>query len=129
MNSDSFVEREKRHFSQRFGLPLSVIKIVSCPWLPGIEREILYEPGKKQPGAETRAIAAYLVQEEEYLSLTDLGNLTGRDLAALTRAAGRIREQVKENFELVDKIAWTREQLFEISKSQAWPPGITSLSY
>ncbi len=29
-----------------------------------IDAEILLEPGKKQPGAEARAIAAYLVQEE-----------------------------------------------------------------
>jgi len=70
----------------------------------GIEQEIFFEPGKKQPGAEARAIAAYLVQEEEYLSLTALGNLIGRDSAALSRAAGRIRERVRENSELFDKI-------------------------
>ncbi len=39
----------------------------------GIEQDICIEPGKKQPGAEARAMAAYLVQEEEHLSLTDLG--------------------------------------------------------
>ena len=57
----------------------------------GIEQDIFIEPGKKQPGAEARAIAAYLVQEEEHLSLTDLGSFLNRDLAALSRAAGRIR--------------------------------------
>ncbi len=43
-------------------------------------QHIFFESGKKQPGAETRAIAAYLVQEKEPLSLTDLGNMSRRDL-------------------------------------------------
>ncbi len=85
----------------------------------GIDQVILFESGKKQPGAQARAIAAYLVQEEEHLALTDLGNLLGRDLAALSRAASRIRERVKENLELADKVTFTRKKLLEISKCQA----------
>lgn len=85
----------------------------------GIGKDILIEPGKKQPGAEARAIAAYLVQEEEHLSLTDLGNVLDRDLAALSRAAGRIRQRAKENPELANKIAISNEQLLKLSKCQA----------
>ena len=85
----------------------------------GIEQKTLIEPGKKQPGAEARAIVAFLVQEEEHLSLTELGTFIDRDLAALSRAAGRIRERVKENFELADKISLSREKLLKMSKCQA----------
>ena len=45
----------------------------------GLDQELLLEPGKKQPCAEARGIAAYLVQEEEDLSLTDLGNILNSD--------------------------------------------------
>ncbi len=37
-----------------------------------------------------RAITTVLVQEEEHLSLTGLSKRLNRDLAALSRAAGRI---------------------------------------
>ena len=98
----------------------TLIQIIHAVCLSyGIEQKTLFEPGKKQPGAEARAIVAYLVQEEEHLSLTDLGDLIGRDLAALSRAAGRIRERIRENFELVDKISFSREKLLRISKCQA----------
>ena len=85
----------------------------------GIEQDIFFASGKKQPGAEARAVAAYLVQEEKHLSLTDLGNFLDRDLAALSRAAGRIRERAKENPELAEKIISSRKQLQEIAICQA----------
>ncbi|MBU0462341.1 MAG: hypothetical protein KKE12_01780 [Proteobacteria bacterium] len=84
-----------------------------------IEPEVFALPGKKQPSASARAVAAYFVQEEEYLSLTDLGNFAHRDLAALSRAAGRIRERIIDDFDLADKVALTREQLLRITKCQA----------
>ena len=86
----------------------------------GIEQDTFFASGKKQPGAEARAVAAYLVQEEEHLLLTDLGNVLGRDLAALSRAAGRIRERAKDNPEPADKIISSRKQLQEIAIYQAW---------
>ncbi|MEA2116807.1 MAG: helix-turn-helix domain-containing protein [Thermodesulfobacteriota bacterium] len=85
----------------------------------GLDQEILLESGKKQPGAEARAIASYLVQEEEHLSLTELGNILHRDSSALSRAAGRIRERKKNNSNLADRVASTRGHLVKISKCQA----------
>lgn len=58
-----------------------------------IKRAAITEPGKKQPAAEARAVMAFLVQESEGLSLTELGTYLKRDIAALSRAAGRIRER------------------------------------
>jgi REP element-mobilizing transposase RayT len=84
-------------------------------WSYGLDQEILLEPGKKQPGAEARAIAAYLVQEEEHLSLTELGTVLNRDSSALSRAAGRIRERKKNDSNLADRVASTRGRLLKIS--------------
>lgn len=79
----------------------------------GIERESLMSPGKKQPGAEARALVAYLVQEKGHLLLTGLGKLVNRDPAALSRAAGRIRErlQEQENSALADKLLSVKDKL------------------
>ena len=77
------------------------------------------EPDKKQPGAEAKAIAAYLVQEEEHLSLTELGNILNRDSSALSRTVGRIRERKRNNANLADRVASTRGRLLKISKCQA----------
>lgn len=85
----------------------------------GIKQKTLLEPGKRQPGAEARATVAYLVQGEEHLSLTELGYLINRDLTALSRAAGRIRERVRKNVKLADKISSSRETLLGMSKCQA----------
>jgi chromosomal replication initiation ATPase DnaA len=74
-----------------------------------IEPEVLAEAGKKQLNLTARAIVAYLVQEEEYLSLTDLSNIVHRDLSALSRGAGRIRDRVAEDFGLSDKLLMIRE--------------------
>ncbi len=70
-----------------------------------IEKEMLCEPGKRQPSAEARAVAAYLVQENECLPLTTLGGILGRDLSALSRASSRIRDRLKEDPELEKKVA------------------------
>ena len=62
---------------------------------------------------------AYFVHEEGQLTLTDLGKFLKRDPAALSRAAGRLRERVKEIPELADKINSSRKQLLRISRCQA----------
>ncbi len=80
----------------------------------GIEKEMLCEPSKRQSAAE-----AYLVQENECLSLTDLGTILGRDLSALSRASSRIRGRLKEDPELEKKVATIKKQIEQISKYQA----------
>ncbi len=84
-----------------------------------IGKEMLCEPSKRQPAAEARAVAAYLVQENECLSLTHLGTILGRDVSALSRASGRIRDRLKEDPELEKKVAAIKKQIEQISKYQA----------
>ena len=69
------------------------------------------EPGKKRVYAEARAVAAFLVQEQEHLSLTDLAKCFDRDLSALSRAAGRIRESLRDSSRLNERVSSLRKQL------------------
>jgi hypothetical protein len=78
------------------------------------------EAGKKQPAAKARAVAAYLAQDEAYLSLTDLSEIVRRDLSALSRAAGRIREWAAKDVELSEELRMIKEDLLRRSRSQAW---------
>jgi putative transposase len=64
--------------------------IASVCLIYGIDNNTLLEPGKRQPAAEARAVAALLVQENNHTALTDLGKIFSRDLSALCKAAGRI---------------------------------------
>ncbi len=60
--------------------------------------EMLAEPGKGQPAAIGRAVVAYLVQDAENLTLTELSDYyVRRDIAALSRAAERLRAHVKSD--------------------------------
>jgi chromosomal replication initiation ATPase DnaA len=70
----------------------------------GIDNKTLLDPGKRQPVAEARAVAALLVQENNHTALTDLGMIFNRDLRTLSRAAGRIRERLRNDAELQRKI-------------------------
>ena len=81
----------------------------------GIDNKTLLEPEKRQPAAEARAVAALLVQENNYTALTDLGKLFSRDL----RAAGRIRERLQNDAELQGRIKRIKIKLEQMSKCQA----------
>ena len=78
--------------------------IASLCLIYGIDNKTLLEPGNRQPAAEARAVAALLVQENNHTALTDLGKIFSRDVSALSRAAGRIRERLRNDAELQGKI-------------------------
>ncbi len=84
-----------------------------------IENSTLIEPGKRQPAAQARAVASFLVQENNYTSLTDLGKIFGRDLTALSKSAGRIRDRLKRDAELQGKIKRIKMLLGRMPKCQA----------
>lgn len=56
-------------------------------------------------------MAAYFVLEEEKLTLTELGDYVHRDIAALSRAAERLRVRVKSDPGLAIRIAEVRQRL------------------
>ena len=93
--------------------------IVSLCMIYGIDNKTLLDPGKRQPAAEARAVAALLVQENNHTALTDLGMIFSRDLSALSRAAGRIRERLRTDPELQGKIKTIKINLEQMSKCRA----------
>jgi len=88
-------------------------------FITDLKESALVEPGKKQPAAEARAVIAFLVQEREGLSLTELGKYTRRDIAALSRAAGRIFEKTKRDTALGERLRNINLQIQKISNCQA----------
>jgi len=112
LGDDSFSEKALALAQQKSKSTTTLSQIINAVCSEyEIDKMSLSEPGKKRPYAEARAITAFLVQEEEHLSLTDLGKLLHRDLAALSRAAGRIRERLNDNPKLNAKISSIKKQL------------------
>ncbi len=54
--------------------------------------------------AEPRAIAAFLVRENEHLSLTDLGHKLCRDLSGLSQAASRLEKRLGVDGNLLESV-------------------------
>ncbi|OQW96490.1 MAG: hypothetical protein BWK74_08405, partial [Desulfobacteraceae bacterium A6] len=85
----------------------------------GITPETLAGPGKGQPAATGRAVAALLVQEAEHLTLTMLSKVVERDITALSRAAERLRARIALNSVLAQRMEAVRLRLEQISECQA----------
>ncbi len=80
----------------------SLVRIV-CEAYQISEKNVV-APGKHQPGAEARAVIAYLAQESRNPSLTDLGRYLGRDITTLSRSASRLYERLKNDQDLSSKL-------------------------
>jgi len=112
LGDDSFNEKSLIRAKQRFQSRLTMARLVSavCEGF-GIGPETLAEPGKRQPAATARAVAACLVLEAENLTLTELGNCVQRDITALSRSSARLRDRAKSDDALAGKIAAIRQRL------------------
>jgi REP element-mobilizing transposase RayT len=75
-----------------------------------IDESVLYEQGKGRFHSEARAMAAFIVQGLEGVTLTSLAEEMGRELSAISQAAGRLHQRMNENELLrqkAEKIATT----------------------
>jgi putative transposase len=119
LGDDRFSEKSLARAEEKFQRWVSEQQIMAAVCKEyGLSFEELVEPGKRQPAATARAIAAFLVQESGNLSLTELSNNVQRDLAALSRAAERLRHRVKSHPDQAKRIAAVRQQLEQISDCQ-----------
>jgi len=94
----------------------AIIKAVCSEY--GMDESVLYEQGRGRIHSEARAMAAFIVQGLEGVTLTSLAEEMGRELSALSQSAGRLRNRMIENQPLrkkAEKIAAT----IKIPKSQA----------
>jgi len=120
LGDDKFCEQAFNLAQEKWENRLSYDLMINSVCLNyGINKETLCEPGKRQPAAEARAVIAYLVQENEHLSQTQLGKILGRDLSALSRSAGRLRNRIRKKTELKKRMVTIKKQLEQISKCQA----------
>ncbi len=112
LGNDSFSEKAlvlaEKKSRRRITIP-QIIDAVCKEY--GVNKKNLYEPGKKRLFAEARAVAAVLVQNEDYLSLTNLGKHLHRNLAALSRAASRTRDKLNESSDIAFRVASLQEKL------------------
>jgi len=69
-----------------------------------VDISVLYEQGENYRHSEFRAMAAFVVQRIEGLTLTSLASELGRDLSALSQSAGRLHKQMKEDPELRERV-------------------------
>jgi putative transposase len=112
LGDDRFSEKSLAKSEERFRHCFSVEQLVAAVSEGyGIKPEMLAEPGKRQPAAIARAVAAYLARDAENLTLTELSNYVRRDLAALSRAAERLRTRAKSDTGLAKKIESVRKRL------------------
>jgi putative transposase len=78
----------------------------------------LCTPGKAQPAAEARAVAALIVRNADSLSLSELAGFLKRDLSGLSQAARRAERRAGMDAVLRGKLGRAAEQL-RISVCQA----------
>jgi len=112
LGADNFTERALALANQKYKVQTTLSQIIDALCLEyGITASNLSEPGKKRVYAEARAVAAFFVQEEKHLSLTDLAKCIDRDISALSRAAGRIRERLRDSSELNERVSSLKKRL------------------
>lgn len=70
----------------------------------GILEVDLTAAGKARPASEARAVAAFLTREMPHLSLTELANITGREVSAVSQAARRLEKVVMERKPVADMV-------------------------
>ncbi len=63
----------------------------------GIDKSVLYEPGRGRLHSEARAMAAFIVQGLEGVTLTSLAEEMRRELSAVSQAAGRLHQKMSDN--------------------------------
>ena len=61
------------------------------------DKVLMYEKGRKREWARLRAMAAFIAQDIDGVSMTSLAVELGRDLSAVSRAAGRMHKLLAGN--------------------------------
>ncbi len=105
LGDDRFVEQAFERADQRLFRPMTMGAILDgvCDCY-GVDMEALSAPGRQQPLAEARAVAAWLVRQSPDLQLKVLGEKLHRDLSGLSQAARRIEQRAMDDAALREKL-------------------------
>jgi len=95
---------------------IEVLEAVSLEYQ--IDISALYEQGRSHRYSEARAMASFIIQSIEGITLTSLAKELNRDLSALSQSAGRLQKRIKENQHLKARVKRVLSAV-EIHRSQA----------
>ena len=112
LGDDTFIEQAllKADEERRAGLALGQVVEGVCSAFQLSTAE-LRAPGKAQPAAEARAVAAFFVRNVDSLSLSELAGFLNRDLSGLSQAALRIERRTGRDELLRKKLEKVSETL------------------
>ena len=105
LGDEQFIEQALASASQRYDRPATeavILKAICESY--NIELEELTSPGRRQPFAEARGVAALLVRQSDTLAISALGERLKRSMTGLSHAASRIEQRLKGDKELQDRL-------------------------
>jgi len=127
LGDDAFAERTLNDSGQIVNVkPPSLSDIIDAVCREyQVDKTVLHGEGNMRQGAEMRAMAAWVVQDTDSVTLTSLAGEMKQDLSALSRAAGRLRKRMAGDDQLKTKaehiigrfkVKWTPQmgQLFKV---------------
>ncbi|MDH3392635.1 MAG: transposase [Desulfobulbaceae bacterium] len=112
LGDDHFAEKALLRAEEKYARKFTeqqVVDVVCKAY--GFSQEQLARKTRTRREAEARAVAALLVSENEALTLVTLGSILGRDISGLSKGAGRLRQRLSENNELMGQLIEIRRQL------------------
>lgn len=113
LGSDRFCEHALARAEGAIRSPIGVEELIKAVCRAyELDRQTLIAPGKKQPAAQARAVAAFIARDEAGApSLTELGRYFRRDITALSRAGQRLFARLGSDEELSGKVSAIRREL------------------
>jgi putative transposase len=101
LGSEQFVQDALAQAEERSPQTLTVEQVLAqtCAFYR-LDRQAVSSARRDRAVAQVRAVAAYLIRESDHLSLTELAELTGRDLSGLSRAASRLQQKMAQDEQL-----------------------------
>jgi len=95
LGDDAFAERSLNAAGQVSDAIPALVDIIDAVCREyGLDKAVMYEAGRKREGAGMRAMAAFIVQNLEGVSMTSLATELNRDLSSVSRAAARLRRRM-----------------------------------
>jgi hypothetical protein len=114
LGDDDFAESALRKSDQEFKRRVSLDDILTyvCKYY-AIQPAELAQSGKQRKISEARTMAAWLIRENECLSLTELGRRTKRDISSLSQGINRLLKRAAQDNALAERMGRIRSDLAE----------------
>jgi chromosomal replication initiation ATPase DnaA len=126
LGDDSFTDRVLGQAGDRPKRHLRLEEIITAVCRNyAIEENEIATPGKYRKLSEARGMAAWLILETGYGSISALGSLTGRDVTTLSAVAKHLQERAKKDSGLSERMMELKKELGLIALMQAplfWTP-------